>query len=168
MYAEVLVEIKAKAVDKTFTYKIPDGMKFEAGVRVLVPFGKRRLEGFVLKVYNDGNFDYEVKEIISVIDDKPVINDEMLRLGKYISKKTLSPLICAYQTMLPRALKAKNGFSVSKKYVSYLVINNDGDGLKTDKQKAVYDFVREGKKVLKKDASLISSSVVKLLLDKGY
>lgn len=168
MYAEVLVEIKAKAVDKTFTYKIPDGMKFEAGVRVLVPFGKRRLEGFVLKVYNDGNFDYEVKEIISVIDDKPVINDEMLRLGKYISKKTLSPLICAYQTMLPRALKAKNGFSVSKKYVSYLVINNDGDGLKTDKQKAVYDFVREGKKVLKKDASLISSSVVKSLLDKGY
>ncbi len=168
MYAEVLVEIKAKALDKTFTYKIPDGTNLEVGMRVLVPFGKRKLEGFVLKINNSGDFDYEIKEIISVIDDKPVINSEMLKLGEYISKKTLSPLICAYQTMLPRALKAKNGFNVNKKYVSYLVINKDGSDLKTDKQKEVYNFVKDGGKVLKKDAALISTYTVKSLLDKGY
>lgn len=168
MYAEVLVEIKAKALDKTFTYKIPGGINLEVGMRVLVPFGKRKLEGFVLKINNSGDFDYEIKEIISVIDDKPVINSEMLKLGEYISKKTLSPLICAYQTMLPRALKAKNGFNVNKKYVSYLVINKDGLDLKTDKQKEVYNFVKEGGKVLKKEAALISPYTVKSLLDKGY
>ncbi len=168
MYAEVLVEIKAKAIDKTFTYKIPDGINLEVGVRVLVPFGKRRLEGFVLNITNEGNFDYELKEIVSVIDDKPVINEEMLRLGEYISKKTLSPLITAYQTMLPRALKAKNGFSVNKKYISYLVIDKDGFDLKTIKQKEIYNFVKEGKKVLKQEANLISASATKTLINKGY
>lgn len=168
MYAEVLVEIKAKAVDKTFTYKIPDGINLEVGVRVLVPFGKRRLEGFVLTVINEGNFDYEIKEIISVIDEKPVINEEMIRLGRYISKKTLSPLITAYQTMLPRALKAKNGFNVNKKYISYLVIDKDGSDLKTTKQKEVYSFVKEKERVLKQEANLISASATKTLIDRGY
>lgn len=167
MYAEVLVELRAKAVDKTFTYKVPNGMKVVKGIRVLVPFGSRKLEGFVLNVLDNGSFDFEVKEIISVIDDKPVINEEMMELGKYISKKTLSPLITAYQTMLPSALKAKNGFKVSKKYVSYLVIDKENTALK-GKQLEIYNLVKEKNKVLKKEMVNISSYAVKSLLDKGY
>ena len=106
MYADVLVEIMAKNIDKTFTYKVPKDTK--VGVRVRVPFGKRIIEGFVLKVYNDFNETYEVKEIKEIIDENPVINEEMLELGKYISKKTLSPLISCYQSMLPSGLKAKS------------------------------------------------------------
>lgn len=167
MYAEVLVELRAKAVDKTFTYKVPNGMKVVKGIRVLVSFGPRKLEGFVLNVLDNGSFDFEVKEIISVIDDKPVINEEMMELGKYISKKTLSPLITAYQTMLPSALKAKSGFKVNKKYVSYLVIDKEGVNLK-GKQLEVYNLVKSQNKVLKKDMVSISSYAVKSLLDKGY
>lgn len=168
MYAEVLVEIKAKAVDKTFTYKIPDGMELKVGVRVLVPFGRRNLEGFVLNIFDDGNFEYELKNITSVIDEKPVINSEMLRLGKYISKKTLSPLITAYQTMLPSALKAKNGFNINKKYVSYLIVCVENPVLKTDKQKEVFDYIKSNGKVLKKNAVNISAYTVKSLIEKGY
>lgn len=168
MYAEVLTQIKARALDKTFTYKIPDGMDLKVGVRVLVPFGKQKLEGFVMKIFNDGDFDYALKEIISVIDEKPVINSEMMKLGQYISKKTLSPLISAYQSMLPRALKAKDGFNVNKKYVRYLVINKDGTDLKTDKQREVYNFVKDNGKVSKKIVSEISAYTVKALLEKGY
>ena len=135
MYAEVLVEIKAKAIDKTFTYKIPDSLNVEVGERVQVPFGKRKLEGFVLKIEKKENLDYEVKDIIEVIDQKPVINEEMLNLGIYISKKTLSPLITAYQTMLPKALKAKVNTKINKKYTSYLTITYTTPILKTDKQK---------------------------------
>ncbi len=168
MYAEVLTQIKARALDKTFTYKIPDGMDLKVGVRVLVPFGKQKLEGFVMKIFNDGDFDYALKEIISVIDEKPVINSEMMKLGQYISKKTLSPLISAYQSMLPRALKAKDGFNVNKKYVRYLVINKDGTDLKTDKQREVYNFVKDNGKISKKIVSEISAYTVKALLEKGY
>ena len=168
MYAEVLVEIKAKAIDKTFTYKIPEGLNVQVGVRVLVPFGKRKVEGFVLKINKIKDLDYEVKDIISVIDEKPVINSEMLNLSDYISKKTLSPKIACLQTMLPKALKAKANFKVNKKYISYLSISDKKPILKTEKQKEVYNFVKENKKVLKKDAVLMSSSIVKSLIDKGY
>lgn len=168
MYAQVLVEIKAKAIDKTFTYKIPDGMILEIGMRVLVPFGKRTLEGFVLKIEETGDFDYEVKSIISVTDDHPVINGEMLKLGEYISKKTLSPLICAYQTMLPSALKAKNNFTINKKYVNYLIIGDTLPTLKTDKQKEIFNLVKEKGKVLKKEVTDISAYTVKSFIDKGY
>lgn len=168
MYAQVLVEIKAKAIDKTFTYKIPDGMILEIGMRVLVPFGKRTLEGFVLKIEETGDFDYEVKSIISVTDDHPVINGEMLKLGQYISKKTLSPLICAYQTMLPSALKAKNNFTINKKYVNYLIIGDTLPTLKTDKQKEIFNLVKEKGKVLKKEVTDISAYTVKSFIDKGY
>jgi Primosomal protein N'' (replication factor Y) - superfamily II helicase len=51
MYAEVLVEIKAKNLDKTFTYETIDNV--EVGKRVLVPFGKLKLEGFVLNIHNN-------------------------------------------------------------------------------------------------------------------
>lgn len=85
MYLEVLVELKAKNLDKTFTYKTSD-CSVKVGTRVLVPFGRQKLEGFVLNIHNNKP-DYEVKEIISVIDSEPVLNSEMLKLGKYISKK---------------------------------------------------------------------------------
>lgn len=168
MHAEVLVEIKSKAIDKTFTYNVPDGIKVLVGMRVMVPFGRRKLEGFVLKVGKAKALDYEVKDIIEVIDEKPVINDEMIRLGIYISKKTLSPLISCLQTMLPKALKAKINFNVNKKYVSYLMISDKEPTLKTDKQREVYNFVKENTKVLKKDAGAISNYTVKSLIEKGY
>ncbi len=167
MYAEVLVEIKAKAVDKTFTYKIPENFNIEVGKRVLVPFGNRKLEGFVLKIDNK-EVDYEVKNIIDVIDEKPVINEEMLKLGIYISKKTLSPLISCYQTMLPKALKAKHNTIIHKKMVSYLLITDKTNDLKSEKQINIYNLIKKNKKVLKTEMNNISTSVVKTLLKNGY
>ena len=117
MFADVLVELKAKRIDKTFTYLIPNNLidKVKVGIRVLVPFGKQTLEGFVLNIEKDKDIDYELKEIIDIVDEEPVLNEEMLELGKYISLKTLCNLIHAYQTMLPAALKAHKNFKVNKK-----------------------------------------------------
>ena len=162
MYADILVEVNT--LEKTFTYKIPDGINAEVGMRALVPFGNRKVEGFIMHIYNDGNFDYEVKEIFSLIDDYPVINKEMLELGKYISKKNLSTLISAYQAMLPLALKAKNKVSINRKYNIYLEAICDSN-IKTLKQKEVYDFIKEKGLVLKSEIS--SKSILKTLLDNG-
>ena len=115
MKIDVLVELKVKGIDQTFTYLVPDELKekVKIGIRVLVPFGSQKLEGFVLG-FNNKDVDYKLKNIIDVIDIEPVLTSEMLELGKYISSKTLCNLISAYQTMLPRALKAKSGFIVNK------------------------------------------------------
>ena len=76
LYIDVLVELKAKQIDKTFTYLVPENLKdeIEIGKRVLVPFGKQKLEGFILNIQKDIKVDYEIKEILEVVDIKPVRN----------------------------------------------------------------------------------------------
>lgn len=168
MVIEVLVEIKAKKLDKTFTYHVPEkSKKIEVGMRVLVPFGKQTLEGFVLKIVDPKTIDYELKDIIDVVDDHPVINNEMLELGEYISKKTQSTLINAYQSMLPSALKAKKNLTINKKYVSYLILKDKEYTPKLEKQRNLINLFKNNQEVLKSDAQKISISSVKTLLDKG-
>ena len=170
MVCEVLVELKSKNIDKTFTYLIPDKFKdkVKEGIRVLVPFGKQKLEGFVLNI-SDNLPEYSLKEIIDLIDLEPVLNNELLDLGKYISKKTLCNLITVYQAMLPVALKAKNGKIINKKFDTYVVINNDDfNDIKSNKQLEILNIVKGRKKVLKKELNDISLYSVKTLVEKGY
>ena len=55
MVAEVLVEINFNSKEQTFSYLIPDDINLKIGHRVLVPFGKRFLEGFVLDIHEYDN-----------------------------------------------------------------------------------------------------------------
>ena len=136
MKIDVIIELKAKGINQTFTYLVPDKYKdkIKVGIRVLVPFGRLKLEGFVLE-FNNNEINYELKSIIDIIDEEPILTKEMLELGKYISNKTLCNLINAYQTMLPRALKAKNGFNINKKYITYIKLIEYNYKPKNNKQK---------------------------------
>ena len=164
MNIEVLVELKAKSIDKTFTYSVPLIFqdKIKIGKRVLVPFGKQQLEGFILNI-NNNNYEYELKDIVKVIDEDVVLNKEMLELGSYISKKTLSNLITCYQTMLPKALKAQYKTNINKKYVTFLKLNKDFKP-KSDKQKEIIDLFKE-ELVLKSKCNNISSYITKKLIE---
>lgn len=164
MKADVLVEIKARGIDQTFTYLVPQSYQknIKVGIRVLVPFGRQKLEGFVLNIHNNDT-EFELKEIISIVDNEPILNSELLELGKYISKKTLCNLISAYQTMLPSALKAHKGFNVNKKYVTYLkLIDNNYVG-KNEKQIQIINLLKKDKP-LKSVAAKISVSAVNTLI----
>ena len=89
-----------------------------------VPFGKQTIEGFVLEIKDTSSM--ELKEIYSVVDHDIILNDELLLLGKEIQRDTLSTLISAYQVMLPKALKAKVGAKVNKKFhIFYRLIDKD-------------------------------------------
>ena len=74
MIANVLLEISK--LDKTFTYKIPKHMeeKCRVGMRVLVPFANRQLEGFVMGIEEEKKTDYSLKDILSLIDEEEVLN----------------------------------------------------------------------------------------------
>ncbi|MDO4963686.1 MAG: primosomal protein N' [bacterium] len=167
MYADVLVELKSKKIDKTFTYIIGDNLssKIKVGSRVLVPFGSQKLEGFVLNIENEKEVSYELKTIIDLIDIEPVLNSEMLELGKYISKKTMCNLISAYQTMLPTALKAHKDKKINKKYLTYLNLIDETYIPKNESQKLIIDELKKDKK-LKSELSKISLSSINTLLNK--
>lgn len=168
MFVQVLVELKTKQISKTFTYQVPDGLRNQivVGKRVLVPFGHQKLEGFILKIESEFDADYEVKEILSVLDEQAVLNQELLELGVYLSKKTLCNLIHAYQTMLPTALKAKKNTNISKKYQKYIVLENPNYDEKklTKAQLQILNCIDGEKKVLKKELASISVSALNTLI----
>ena len=166
MVAQVLTQIKSKQVDKTFTYKIPKELapKIKVGIRVIIPFGKQKLEGFVLKIEEEKQYDYELKNILEVVDEYPILTDEMLELGKVISNKTLCTLVNAYQTMLPTSLKAKIGNHLNKKYETIIEINELKDIKYTEKQLGLLELIKS-KKITKKEAKEYSLSAYKKLLE---
>ncbi len=167
MVACVLVELSSKSIDKTFDYLVPSCLlsSIQVGKRVVVPFGHQTLEGFVLELKEEAS-SFDLKEIIDVVDQDIVLNQELLSLGRFMSDVTLSTLISCYQVMLPKALKAKRGFSVLKKYDTYLVLNEEVPS-KNDVQRRIVDMVKEKGKVLKKELVSLSSSSVQTLLKNG-
>lgn len=171
MIAGVLVELSNKNIDKIFEYEIPSFLmsKIKIGIRVLVPFGNMKLEGFVLSVSDNKNTDKELRSIIDIVDDTVVLNDELLELGKIMQKNTLSTLISCYQVMLPKALKAKNGSVVNVKYDTYYKLSGlDFSGVKfNDKQLEIINLFNNRDKVLRQELVSISSSSLNTLLKKG-
>jgi primosomal protein N' (replication factor Y) len=125
MYAKVIIEYGAKAVDKEFTYIVPSNLtdKISLGSRVLVPFNNRLIEGFVTDILNKADTTYELKEIKEVCDEKPILNEEMLYIGEEIRKKILCSKISIYQAMLPKALKADVKTNIGIKKNRYLTLN---------------------------------------------
>ena len=167
MIVGVLVEISAKAVDKVFEYNVPKELEesIKVGIRVLVPFGKMTLEGFVLEIKNEKTTSMELKSIIDVVDKDIVLNKELLELGKVMRNNTLSTLISCYQVMLPKALKA--GSTGSIKYDTYYKLNDNYSINKlNDKQKEIIELVKNGP-VIRKSLVDISLSSLNTLLKKG-
>lgn len=169
MIAKVLVEINNINVDKTFDYIVPFKYieKIKIGMRVKVPFASRELEGFVLDLVNSTDNNYELKEIISIVDEKPILNNELLHLGQFMSKKYFSTLISCYQTMLPKALKAQNKTTINKKMIKYVELcSNSFPKLKPNQEKIV-EYLRINGKVKKEEVNKISVSGVNTLIKNG-
>lgn len=174
MVCECLVELEHVFIDKTFTYKINKEQLplLKVGMRVVVPFGKQTLEGFVLKIYEnkDVYLENKLKEIISIVDTYPILNEELLTLGKYISKTTLCSLMTSYQAMLPKALKAKKKVNMTPKYDTYICINYgmyNNDIKFNASQEKILELLKENKKVKKEVLNKISVSSVNTLLKKN-
>lgn len=124
MYAEILIEYNNKTIDKTFTYLIPTILrdKIKVGMQVRVPFNKKIINGFVLKIDNNFQSNYSLKEIDSIVLENFVLNKELLQLGKYLKNITLCSLVSAFNTMLPSSLKIEKNHDYSK-YKTYIELN---------------------------------------------
>lgn len=179
MQAKIIVELPSKKVDKEFIYNIPLYLDIKIGSIVKVPFGNRLIEGFVLDI---GIFptEYTLKEIDGIVN-RDVLNTELIELGKYISKTTISSLSSAYQSMLPKGIKAsiKNKVSTSKK--RYMVLNQDiniinnyiDNNRRYIKQVNILNEVINNNKVLvpRLDSSintLLNKDLIKLVYEEEY
>ena len=106
--ASVIVDVPTKQTDRAFDYLIPEQWSgvIQPGMRVIVPFGPRKIQGFVTSLKTQSEFK-KLREIIEPMELEPVLNKELLELGDWLTEYTLCFKIFAYQVMLPAALKAK-------------------------------------------------------------
>ncbi len=163
MTVEVLVEVKYLCLSKSFAYQVPQFLEKEIkiGKRVKVPFGTRIVEGFVISFSFEKKYDFALKDIIKVVDQVEVLNKELLKLGQYMQKKTFSPLIYCYQTMLPKGIKASANNKIVGKKEKYLKI---GELKKVSSAgQKVLDLFLENEFVKKSEALKVSSAVKTLL-----
>lgn len=108
--AKVIVDVPANQTDRYFDYLVPEEWVEEdflqPGMRVVVPFGPRKIQGFLMEISEHTDVK-KLKRIDSVLDITPVLTPELLELGIWLRETTLCFLITAYQAMLPAAMKVK-------------------------------------------------------------
>ncbi|MFD1928753.1 primosomal protein N' [Sporosarcina siberiensis] len=110
MIAKVIVDVAAYPIDRPFDYIVPVAMEsiIEPGIRVKVPFGNRKVLGYVTGIKNETDIAIDkLKSIDELIDLDPVISSELLDLSRWLAVQTLSYEIDALQVMLPAAMRAK-------------------------------------------------------------
>ena len=162
MLVSVLVEIKALN-EKTFTYSVPTNLipKVKLGVRVSVPFGSRSLNGLIIGY--EKNSEYETKDIIDVLDEEPILNEELIELGKIMSQKYICSLMSCYQCMLPSALKF-NKKDIKIKYEKYVEKINDLDNPSKGEANILNLFNNSN---LVKYSDIKNKEILKRLIDKN-
>lgn len=121
MIAEIIVDVPSGQTDRLFDYEVPFHLigVVEIGMRVIIPFGPRKIQGFVVSFKRETTLK-KTKPIESVLDVTPVLTEELLQLAEWMTKKTICFKITAFQSMLPAALRAKY-----KKEIKLIDDNNE-------------------------------------------
>ena len=104
MIAKIAVSAANFAIDKPYSYGIPQGMQVQPGMRVMVPFGRsnRRTEGVVLQLAESS--DEKLKMIDCCLDEVPVLSPMMLRLAAFLRDRYFCTMYDAIRITLPAGL----------------------------------------------------------------
>ena len=123
MFYRVIVDIQAKDVDRIFDYRSAE--EIPVGSRVTVPFGKKKIEGYVVGVSETTQVPLEkMKDVIRVVDSIPAITPEMLEVMRFMCARYHVTSATALRQFLPTEMRR----GVVKESVLYTVtVNPDFD-----------------------------------------
>ena len=109
MFAKVIVDIAHAAVDRAFTYRIPEGLDVRPGQHVLLPFGQgdHVKEGFVLSVSEESDLEdgVTVKDILSCVEPYTVLLPGQITLAEWMQEAYHCLLVDALRLMIPAQLR---------------------------------------------------------------
>ena len=135
--AKIAIEAATYAIDKPYSYQVPDGMNVSAGLRVMVPFGRgnRRSEGMVLAV-ESGQPERRLKAVLSVLDEAPQLSDRQIRLALWMCQRYFCTFYDALHAILPIGLwyEHREIWSLTKKAA---------EGELTEKEAQLADMLRQ-------------------------
>lgn len=113
MRVQVIVDVPAAGTDRPFDYLVPEHLRTltKVGSRVIVPFGPRRLQGFVVGVTEDEANEIgshtKLRDIEEVADPEPPLTEELVGLGLWMSNRYICYTYTALQSMLPAMMRSR-------------------------------------------------------------
>ena len=135
MVAKLAVSAANFAIDKPYSYRIPDGVDLKPGQRVTVPFGRgnRRCEGVVLSVEQAD--ERGLKTIEQILDEEPVISEYHLRMAAFVRERYFCTFYDAIRAMLPAGLwfqtKATIALTDDRSWMEKNIKNEDAERILT-------------------------------------
>src|SRR5437870_5079587 len=130
-------------LDTAFTYHVSDGLEPVVGGRVLVPFRQKRMSGVVVEVH-DRKSAVKTKGVLNVLDSAPVLDEQLMGLGKWIADYYLAPLGEVFRTMLPLSAEFKRAIAYRIAEEGHLALHQAGmSGSSTRSRKTPEDQMIE-------------------------
>ena len=145
---KVLVEHPVHSLDTTFDYLSHEPLL--KGIRVWIRFGYQKIIGYVESIEEtvlsqeelEKQVGFHYQYIIDVIDEEPLLNEELQDLANQLSRMTLSPRISCLQAMLPTQLKPASHQAVGMKTQLCVEVIMD-QSAKTVKQQECLSFLKK-------------------------
>ncbi len=136
-FAETLLPL---AIPGTYTYRVPEGMRLSIGMRVLVPFGRKKIfTAIITSLHDKEPKGYDVKEILGTLDDKPIVRHPQLEFWQWIADYYLCSMGEVYKAAIPSGLKVESETTIS--------VNPDFEesqpGQLTDRERVILDFTAQ-------------------------
>lgn len=173
---EILIEYASHTLDRPFSYIYQGSKILDRGFRVLLPFNHQQLVGYVLSVRHtdktkeqlQDEHGFVFEEIIDVLDESPLLNDDLFVLADKIHEHYLAPKISVLQAMLPPSLSPRRSSLKAPKiaYDQYVVLKDHNEEGLSAKQVELLRFIGSETIVLKNE--IASKSVLKKLLLSGH
>lgn len=164
LIAGIAVDNTTYSFDRLFSYKVPDHLSnVKVGQRVLVPFGRgdRFRQGMILSL--SYGKEENLKEISSLLDDKPIFTQEMIDTVIFIHDRYFCTYYDSVKVMLPVGIN----YNISTFYTA-VKVNDDVLNSLTDYEREIYDYLLSENKPVKKETILNVFSIEENSLNKLY
>lgn len=182
MFAEVILNNNAKALNKIFDYIVPEEQIKNAhiGSRVFVPFGRSKTleDGFIIGLKE--NSEFANKEIAKILDED-YISEDNINLAKLMSRKYFCNISDCLKLMLPPGTGSKNQADrVKDKTGNFIYLLKEPEeikeliedgSIKSEKQKRALNFLIQNDGIYSTDLEAladVSHSIIKTLEKNGY
>ncbi len=139
LYAQVVLDLVSDAIDKPFSYYIPPRLRdlVEPGMRVAVPFRSSQLTAYVVGISEESPVE-ETREILRVLDSKPLLQAEFVHLSSFISRRFLTRWIEASKLCLPPG-SVKEG----PRYKEYIFAQKEENLLREEAERIKRSAIRQ-------------------------
>ena len=105
MIAQVIVDVAAKQTDRVFEYHVPASLEVSIGDRVVVPFGRRKVQGFIVGLTDRTDYPGQLKDLLLVLDELAPLTPELVQLSSDLAQDIFAYRISILKAMLPGVMR---------------------------------------------------------------